>query len=151
MEMFGPALDLELNHVQVMVRGMWLVANADGVHEAERTMLRDFYEGCAADAGALTDFDDLVSQDFDLAEAKEILDTAELQLAFLQSCMFLAYADGTYSDQERKVIEDTAKGLGIPVDVVKEARERVGDHLMRNVARTSNLDELQKVAKEVFE
>jgi len=151
MEIFGPALDLELNHVQIMVRGMWAVAHADGLHEAERTMLRDFYDGCADDSGALANFDDLVSQEFDAAEAREILNTPELQLAFLQSCMFLAYADGTYSAKERELIETIAKDIGVPDELVAEARDRVGDHLIGQVARTSNIDELKKVADEVFE
>ena len=150
MNTFFPETRLGLNHLQVIVRGMWAVARCDGVHDTESTMLRDFYRGCSQDAEALTDFDALVSRDFDIAEATDVLTSDELKRVFLQSCMFLAYADGAYSAQENALISQYASNLGMSQDTLTELRGLVGDHLISQVARVHNVDGLKAVVRDVF-
>ena len=54
---------------QSIVRAMHEVALADGMHDAERVMLRGFYDSCQQEAQAMTSFDDLISMPFDAAGA----------------------------------------------------------------------------------
>src|SRR5262245_48411358 len=100
--------DLTLNQVQVIVRGMYAVAKSDGMHSSEMVMMKEFYDTCRAQVKGLADFQDVVSQDFDPKTAKEILSTRELRNTFMTSCLFLAFADGDYTEPERTIIADFA-------------------------------------------
>ena len=139
---------LGINHIQVIVRAMHEVAKLDGVHDAEAVMLRDFYEACQRDTDALTSFEELGRGEFDLDEAKRILDTPDRKSALLRSCLLLAYADGRYSTAEREKIRGFADGLGVPAAATLALEESVADQLMQNIARISNIDALREVATE---
>ena len=52
-------IDLDLNQVRVIVQGMVRVAHADGAHERELVLIREFYESCRSDVKGLADFRDL--------------------------------------------------------------------------------------------
>ncbi len=149
MQSFFGSADIGLNHVQVMVRGMYALAQSDGVHATELVMLRDFYNACREDAEGFAEFDEVISQPLDLSTASEILDSDELRRAFLKSCFFLAYADGEYSDAEKKVIEGFGEALGVVEDGLLELKAEVTDHLIQQVARIKNLDALKDVAREI--
>lgn len=140
---------LELHHVQYIVRALYDLAEADGVHEAERVMLRGFYQQCQEDAHALTSFDELIATDFDPARAAELFDTEALKATFLQSCVFLAYADGHYSASERTKVRAYADALGVPADRLATIEDSVGDHLLQQVSRIENTEALKKVAAEI--
>src|SRR5687767_9298922 len=125
------APSLGINHVQVFVRGMYDLARTDGAHAAEMVMLRGFYDECQREAHALTDFDDLLKLSFDVAEAREVLDTPELKAAFLQSCVLLAYADGKYTPGERARIRAYAGELGVSPEMLESIELSVADGLMQ--------------------
>jgi tellurite resistance protein len=139
---------LGINHVQVIVRGMYDVAKADGLHDAELVMLRGFYEDCRREAQALTDFDDLLKIPFDAKEARLILDTELRKAAFLQSCLMLAYADGTYSAKERAKIKELATGIGVAAEALATIETAVADSLMQQLSKVRNVDALREVAAE---
>lgn len=140
--------ELGINHIQIIVRAMHEVAKLDGVHDAEAVMLREFYGACQRDTGALTSFEELGRGDFDLDEARRILDTPERKAAMLRSCLLLAYADGRYSTNEREKIRGFADALGLPAAATLSLEESVADQLMQNIARISNVDALREVAAE---
>lgn len=144
-------VNLGLDHVQVIVRGMHAVAKADGLHPAELVLLREFYEGCRQEVAGLSGFDDLISVEFDLAQAKEVLNSAELQAMLLKSCVFLAYADGRYSDGERATVARFAQGLAVAPGVLEEIESQVGGELVQSVARVKNVDALKSVVKSLDE
>jgi tellurite resistance protein len=141
---------LGINHIQAIVRGMNEVAKLDGVHDAEAVMLDQFYGACQADAGALTNFRELVNGPFDIAEAARVLDTPERKAVFLKSCILLAYADGRYSQAERDKVRTFADGLGIPAAATLAIEESVADQLLQNIARISNVDALKEVASKTM-
>jgi hypothetical protein len=141
--------NIGINHVQVMVKGMHELAKSDGLHDAERVMLRDFYTSCRDETGALADFDDLIRRPFDAKEAADVLNTSELRRLFLQSCVLLAYADGKYSAGERKKIAEYGKALGTPAAELAELEALVGDQLLQQVSKIENVDALREVAKEI--
>lgn len=140
---------LDLHHVQAIVRAMHEVALSDGIHEAERVMLRGFYDTCQQDASALTSFDELIRTPFDAAAAKEIFDTPERRAALLQSCVFLAYADGHYSAGERAKVKAIADAVGASALELATSEGLVSDHLLQQVSRISNMDALKQVAVEL--
>jgi hypothetical protein len=144
------APSLGINHVQVFVRGMYDLACTDGAHAAEMVMLRGFYDECQREAHALTDFDDLLKLSFDVAEAREMLDTPELKAAFLQSCVLLAYADGKYTPGERARIRAYAGELGVSPEMLESIELSVADGLMQSFTKIQNVDALREVAAETM-
>ena len=41
-----PQTELDIHHIQAIVRAMHELALTDGMHDAERVMLRGFYDSC---------------------------------------------------------------------------------------------------------
>jgi tellurite resistance protein len=144
-----PDTPLDLHHIQAMVRAMHELAQTDGFHDAERVMLRGFYDTCQQDASALTSFDELIGTPFDAKAAKEIFDTPERRAALLQSCVFLAYADGSYSSGERAKVKSYADAVGASALELAHCEGLVSDHLLQQVSRISNVDALKQVAVEL--
>jgi tellurite resistance protein len=147
--MLFPDTPLDLHHIQAIVRAMHELALTDGMHDAERVMLRGFYDSCQQDAGALTSFDELIGQPFDAAAAKDIFDTPERRAALLQSCLFLAYADGSYSAGERAKVKAFADAIGASSAELAQHEGLISDHLMQQISRIGNVDALQQVAAEL--
>jgi len=140
---------LELHHLQAIVRAMHDIALTDGVHDAERVMLRGFYESCQQDAAALASFDDLISVPFDLAAIVDDFKQSAQKIALLHSCLLLAYADGSYSVDERRKVQGFADALGMSETDLQQIEEGVTDYLLQQISRISNTDALQEVAKEL--
>ena len=149
MKTLFPDTDLDIHHIQSIVRAMHELAKTDGVHDAERVMLRGFYEVCQDDARALTSFDELISGEFDLKSAREVFDTEPRRAALLQSCLFLAYADGRYPDGERAKIKSYADAVGASATELSTLEGAVADHLMQQISRIQNVDALKDVASEL--
>ena len=125
------------------------LALADGLHDAERVMLRGFYDACQEDAGALTSFDELIATPFDAASAKELFRTPEQRAALLQSCILLAYADGRYTDGERAKVRSLAQAAGASAAEIAAIEGSVGDTLIQQISRISNVDALKQVSVEL--
>ena len=140
---------LGLNQIQVIVKAMVALSKCDGVHDAERVMIRGFYENCQRDAAAIADYEQLVAQPFDAAEAREILDSEFLRHTVLRSCLLLAHADGEYSAGEQRFIAKLAADLGVNEVALDELEEGVKEHLLQQIARVGNVDALRSVAGEL--
>ena len=147
MKSFLDPVDLDLQHVRVIVQGMVQVAHSDGAHQRELVLIRAFYDSCRDDAKGLAYFADLERTAFDAEVAREVLDTEALKLTFMASCFLVAYADGYVSDGERRALADLAKGAGISDAMVAHAQEVVKDQLLLQVARSSNLEALTGIVK----
>jgi uncharacterized membrane protein YebE (DUF533 family) len=148
MDEFFNTVNLGLNHVQIIIRGMYAVAKADEVHQTELILIREFYDGCRRDVEGLADFDDVIAQEFDSEVAAEILTTPTLRHTLLKSCILLAFADGGFSPEERDVIEQMATDLGVSDDELKRIREEVQDFLIQQISMIQNMDALREVVQE---
>ncbi|MEY4509367.1 MAG: hypothetical protein RLZZ450_1489 [Pseudomonadota bacterium] len=149
MHPFQKKLTLGLNHVQVLVRGMFAVARCDGVHATELVLLREFYEGCRADVDGLASFEDVISVELDADSARDVLDTDELRELFLRSCLLLAFADGVFSPAERQLLVELATLLGVTPERRAELEDEARSYLLQRIAHIHNVDALQDVVKEL--
>jgi len=140
---------LDLNQIQVIVRGMHRVAQADGEHATELVLMREFYEGCRTEVDGLSDFRDIVTTAFDPELAREALSSEELQHAFLKSCFLVGFADGRLSEKERDSILQMADEIGIARAEVERAEELVKEDLLRQLSRIENIDALKDVQQEL--
>ncbi len=141
--------DLNIAHVQTIIRGMYAVALADGVHDTEMVMMRDFYEQCARDSGAVASFQDVLNTPFDAETASSVLNSEGLRRTFLASCVFLGYADGGYSSKERVKVNHLASEIGMQPETVAEIENLAADQLMAQLAHIENLDALKQVSSEI--
>jgi uncharacterized membrane protein YebE (DUF533 family) len=147
MKNFFDPVDLDLQHVRVIVQGMVQVAYSDGAHDRELVLIRGFYESCRDDAKGLAYFADLAKTPFDAEVAREVLDSDALKITFMASCYLVAYADGFLSEAEKRVLSELAKGAGIDEATMSHAQELVKDQLLMQVARSANLEALQGIVK----
>lgn len=141
--------NLNIAHVQSIIRGMYAVALTDGVHDTELVMMRDFYEQCARDSDALASFQDVVNTPFDSETASGVLNTDELKQTFLASCVFLGYADGNYSAKERAKVKGLGTDIGLSSGQIGDIEDLVADQLMAQLAHIENLEALKEVSGEM--
>jgi tellurite resistance protein len=142
-------VDLDINQVRVIVQGMVRVAGADGIHERELALIREFYDACRADVKGLADFDNIQLEPFDPAKARKALNSEPLQQSFLASCYLLAYADGVVSQKELDEIDVLVRELGIGEEIAKTTRDLIKDILVMQLAKSENLEALQKISSEL--
>jgi len=146
MSLLTSSQKLEIHHIQSLVRAMYDLAVTDGIHDAERVMLRGFYDSCRADVGALTSFEEIINVPLDPSTLAETFSTDELKTTFLQSLVFLGFADGHYTAGERARVRVHAATLGVSEDALSAIEDGVKDHLMQQISRIENTDALQVVA-----
>lgn len=146
MSLFLSPQKLEIHHVQALVRAMHELALADGIHDSERVMLRGFYDSCQADVGALTTFDEIIRVPLDPSTLADTFNTDELKATFLQSLVFLGFADGHYTAGERAKLKAHAATLGVDDAKLTAIEDSVQDHLMQQISRIQNTDALREVA-----
>jgi uncharacterized membrane protein YebE (DUF533 family) len=149
MTTFIDNVTLGLNHVQVLVRGMYSVARSDGVHATELVLLREFYESCRRDVQGLATFEEVVSVPLDEDTARDILNTQELRDVFYKSCLLLAFADGQLSAPERAELERLAHIMGLSEERRATLTEAARGYLLQQVAHIHNVDALRSVLKEL--
>jgi hypothetical protein len=149
MEAFLQATPLSLNHIQVIVRGLYEVAQSDQVHATEQVLLQEFYNACRHDTHGLADYQDIIRADLNLASMKDILDSAELRHTFIKSCLLMSFADGRYSAEEQAKIAEFAKALDIDDASLATLKDQVTEHLLGQLAGVHNVDALCEVSKEL--
>ncbi|MDP9141889.1 MAG: TerB family tellurite resistance protein [Pseudomonadota bacterium] len=134
---------------QILVLGLHTVARADGISPQEDELIKAFYEGCRSDGlGPMAAYDDLVKASFEPDAAKQAFNTPELRSTFVQACVFLGFADGSYSVDEKASVRNLASAVGLNHDAVSNIESLVHDHLMGQFKDIQNMEALVEIAKE---
>ena len=137
--------DLSFEEVKVLTHAMFAVAKADGVHDHEMALIREFYESCAR-AGD-PPLEEVAGGPFDIAKAKGLFEPPEKAQLFIKSLILLAFADGRYAEVEDRMIRDYATALGLPSPVVDGLHESTKEYLLQSLAHVQNLEALKEVRK----
>ncbi len=137
--------DLSFAQVKVLTHAMFAVAKAEGVHDQEMRLIREFYESCTR-AGD-PPLDQVAGGSFNIADAKPLFDTPELAKMFTKSMLLLAYADGRYAQVEDDLVRAYARGLGLEDQEVDQLLEATREYLMQSLAHVQNLEALRDVQK----
>jgi DnaJ-domain-containing protein 1 len=90
--------------IDVFARGLFHLANVDGIDAREETLIREFL----AETGSSLAYEDLASSEFSVVEAAMVLETSHIRRTFVKAAVALVKADGVYSDAERKAIGEIA-------------------------------------------
>jgi hypothetical protein len=141
--------DLTPQHARAIAHGLYDLAGTDGIHPAETMLVQEFFAAAQGEFGSRADLSVLAATRFDPAQAATVLDSPELKLVFLHSCVLLAHADGRYSSAERAKVAEYAQALGVVPDALAGVEEGVSDHLLQQIARIENVDALAEVAREL--
>ncbi len=101
--------ELRPDQVRAMARGLYWLAQIEGVSERERTLLQDFLR----EGGLDLDLETLAAVPFSLEGLMVSLDTLFLRKAFLRTCVLMAKADGSVSQQEMAELRRLSQAMGI--------------------------------------
>lgn len=101
---------LSTEAADLFARGLFYLANVDGMDEREETLLRDFIE----ESGCTVAFDALKKDtDFSMHEAAMVLETSFQRRMFVLAAIAMIKADGKYSQAERHALGEVADAFGL--------------------------------------
>ena len=100
---------MDADVVDVFARGLYYLANVDGLEDREQKLIEDFLR----EAGSETKFADLKGTSFSATEAAMLLETSFLRRVFVKAAVALVKADGVFSDAERHAIGEIADAFGL--------------------------------------
>ena len=152
MDNFFPEVEISAEQAEVMARGLFAVARAEGgIHEREKTLLMSFYADVAADASSRSLSALEHAPDVSPSEIASALTSQSHALLFLKTCILMAWADNSYGGKERDVIEGFAKALGVGEAHMKGLEADVKSFLLGSLVRLANTEAVAVVARELNE
>lgn len=90
--------------IDVFARGLYHLANVDGMDDREEKLITEFLE----ESGSDIQFSDLRNTAFSAIEAAMVLETSHIRRVFVKAAVAMVKADGVYSDAERHAIGELA-------------------------------------------
>jgi uncharacterized membrane protein YebE (DUF533 family) len=146
---FFQETEITAGQAEIIARGMLAIARAEGgVRKAELELVKGFYSevtgGGARHLASLEQAPDLTPEVAATAMSSETL--AKL---FLKSCILAGYADGTYTPQERAVVDSYAKALKVGQDVLAELEQSVKEYLVSHLAGLANVEATVAIARKL--
>lgn len=96
-------------HAEVFARGLFYLANVDGMEDREERLIKEFI----AESGAPISYDQLKDSSFSATEAAMVLETTWIRRVFLKAAIALVKADGHFSDAERHAIGEIADAFDL--------------------------------------
>lgn len=146
MHKFFEEVNLNYEHINFIIKGMYHLAKNDGLSKAEKYLIEEFYGICKDEISESKSIDDIIKENFDFDASKEILNTDELKKLFMKSCILLAYSDGNYSsEKEGTLIKEYALKLNIDDEELKKLHQEVKDFLMSQFTNIANVEALKEV------
>lgn len=125
---------IELTEAQAawITRGLLDLAHVDGMHDAERALISDFYAG----EGGTSTLEALAAEGFDPAEAATALRAGGVKVveAFLTSCYLLIYADGNHSEAERARVRAYGASFGLSPEAQEDVHVKARMYVLRSLA-----------------
>jgi tellurite resistance protein len=147
MDFFGE-IEISDNEAEMFARGLYVVARAEGgVHEREEALISAFLDDVGGGATSLASLARMASPT--AADLKGVLTRPEVAKLFLKTALLLAYVDGNYALEERKVIVDFAVALGVNDHDLAELENQVREYLLGHLVHLKNVDVARKVAKDL--
>ncbi len=141
-------IELDEPQTEAICRGLLDLAACDGVDESELHLIHGFYRT----SGAAGDLDALAKQGFDLAAAAKVLQAGgdNVVEAFFISCYLLIYADGEFSDPERKRVGEFGAAFGLDEARLEHLHVKARLYLLQMLAQNlRNPDAVRSVGGEL--
>jgi tellurite resistance protein len=141
----SPEQNLSAAEAETFARGLYAIARCDGVHEREAALIASFWADTGGGPQALAE---LARRDS--ITAKELADhlaDAETRSLFIKTAILLGWADGNFSDGERKLVAEFAKALSVSDIPTLEAQ--VKEYLLSHLTHLQNSASAAAVAKKL--
>ncbi len=108
--MTEPNSGLSTEAADLFARGLFYLANVDGMEPREEQLLRDFL----GESGSTLSFDELKEDKaFSLHEASQVLETSFQRRMFVMAAIAMFKADGEFSSLERHALGEIADAFGL--------------------------------------
>jgi tellurite resistance protein len=133
---FFPELDVSALQAEAIARGLYAVAEVDGVHERELSLISEFYRAASEGAAAAS-----IERVGALApkDVAQLLIGPEHRELFVKAAFLLAWSDGKVSPSERAKIGEYAAALSVSAGTVAKLEAEVKDFLLRPLAGLANV------------
>lgn len=101
---------LSTEAADLFARGLFHLANVDGIDAREEELLRDFI----TESGCSLKFEELEKgADFSMHEAAQVLETSFQRRMFIMAAIAMIKADGEFSSAERHALGEIADAFGL--------------------------------------
>lgn len=141
-----PEVALDAAHAEAIARGLFAIAKADSLHEAEAALIASFWAELGGRPSALAELSR--GPAIGAAELASALPVGTLRELFLKTGLLLAWADGAVSTAERRVLDGFAEALGLS-SRVPELELQVKEYLLSHLTHLSNTTAVAEVAKKM--
>lgn len=94
---------------ELFARGLYHVANVDGIDNNEEELLREFL----TESGCELKYEDLAEGGFSMHEAAMLLETSFQRRIFIMAAIAMIKADGEFSTAERHALGEIADAFGL--------------------------------------
>lgn len=143
---FFPETQIELHHAEVIARGLFTIARADGVHEREAALIASFWADAGGKFAALSELER--SAPISSEELGAVLNTTPLRQMFLKTALLMAFADGQVSSEESRLVRQYAEDLGLSAELAT-LEAQVKDFLLSQLSHIHNTQGLAEIAKKL--
>ena len=144
---FYPEIEVNQAAAEAMARGLYAIAEIDGVHEREQALVASFWAEVGGGAGALAELQR--GARITSAELSAALSSPELRQLFVKTSILMAWSDGKVTDAERKIIGEFATALGIAGADFQKLEAAVKEYLVGHLATIQNSAAVAEVAKKL--
>ena len=144
--MFAPEINLEPAQATAMARGLYAVAQADGLHEREAALIAGFWEEAGGNEQALEQLTQHAA--ITSSELANALPSLELRRLFIKTALLMAFADGQVTNKESVLVREFTTQLGL-ADELTAMQDQVKDFLLSQLAHIHNTDALTEIAKKL--
>lgn len=90
--------------IEVFARGLYHLANVDGIDESEEELIREFLH----ETNSTLRYEELAGASFSAMEAAMVLQTSHIRRVFVKASVAMVKADGVFSDAERHALGEIA-------------------------------------------
>jgi tellurite resistance protein len=144
--LFAPEIHLDPASAAAMARGLYAVAQSDGLHEREAALIAGFWEETGGSEQSLEQL--IKGAPITAAELAAALPSLELRRLFVKTALLMAFADGQVSGKESALCRDLTAQLGLSSELAA-LEGQVKDFLLSQLAHIHNTDALTEIAKKL--
>jgi len=144
--MFAPEIHLDPAQATAMARGLYAVAQSDGLHEREAALIGGFWEEAGGSEHALEQA--VKGTPITGTELATALPSVELRRLFIKTALLMAFADGQVSGKESVLVRELTGQLGLSSELAA-MEGQVKDFLLSQLAHIHNTDALTEIAKKL--
>ena len=151
---FFPTIEVNAHEAETIARGLYAIAAVDGVHERELALISEFAWGASTGdedtgGGPLGGGPFGRIMPLEPSSVALLLPGPALRELFMKAALLVAYADGSVSPAERKVIGQFAEALGVAPPALAKLEVEIKDYLLRPFSKLNNVEAVAKVAKKL--